>query len=47
MTDLDRCLLVRMRGHAITDELAAWVRDGLGGVILYRDNIRDQEQLQL
>ncbi|WP_433190409.1 beta-N-acetylhexosaminidase [Actinoallomurus sp. CA-150999] len=46
MTDLDRCLLVRMRGHAITDELAAWSRDGLGGVILYRDNIRDQEQLR-
>lgn len=45
----NRCLLVSMPGlreGPIQDPLRSWITEGLGGVILYSDNVRSYEQLR-
>jgi beta-N-acetylhexosaminidase len=44
-TDIDRCLMVSMPGTTISPDLAAWLERGLGGVILFGQNITGPEQL--
>jgi beta-N-acetylhexosaminidase len=42
---VDRCLLIGMAGTTPSPEFARWVRDGLGGIVLFKDNILDLDQL--
>lgn len=42
---VDRCMLVGMPGTKLPPQFRDWLADGLGGVILFRGNIADAEQL--
>lgn len=43
---VDRCLLVGMAGSTPAAEFRRWLDEGLGGVVLFRDNILDPDQLR-
>jgi beta-N-acetylhexosaminidase len=45
VTELDACLLARFPGTRPPDWLRRWLDDGLGGVLLFADNITGPEQL--
>ncbi|GAB3424554.1 glycoside hydrolase family 3 protein [Flindersiella endophytica] len=42
---VDRCLLIGMAGSSPAPEFRRWLEEGLGGIVLFRDNILDLEQL--
>lgn len=42
---VDRCLLIGMAGSTPSPEFRRWLEEGLGGIVLFRDNILDLEQL--
>src|ERR1700730_2466685 len=46
MSDLDACLLARFPGTRPPDGLRRWLDDGLGGVLLFAENITDPAQLR-
>jgi beta-glucosidase-like glycosyl hydrolase len=46
MSELDACLLARFAGTRPPDWLCRWLDDGLGGVLLFADNITDPAQLR-
>jgi len=46
MSDLDVCLLARFAGHQPPDWLRRWLDDGLGGVLLFAENIAGPDQLR-
>ncbi len=47
MSDLDACLLARFPGTRPPDGLRRWLDDGLGGVLLFAENITDPAQLRV
>jgi beta-N-acetylhexosaminidase len=44
--ELDTCMLARVPGTTPPDWLRRWLDDGLGGVLLFAENITGPEQLQ-
>lgn len=46
MTELDACLLARFPGPRVPDWLRRWLDDGLGGVLLFAENITGPGQLR-
>ena len=46
MSDLDTCLLARFPGPRVPGWLRRWLDDGLGGVLLFADNITGPGQLR-
>ncbi len=44
-SDIDRCLMVSLPGTTVGPELVGWLERGLGGVILFGQNIVDPGQL--
>jgi beta-N-acetylhexosaminidase len=42
---VDRCLLIGMAGASPAPEFRRWLEEGLGGIVLFRDNILDLDQL--
>jgi len=46
MSELDACLLARFPGIRPPDWLRRWLDDGLGGVLLFAENITDPAQLR-
>jgi beta-N-acetylhexosaminidase len=46
VSELDRCLLARFPGTRPPDWLRRWLDDGLGGVLLFADNISGPAQLR-
>lgn len=48
MADVDRCFLAGIRGRTLDPETRCWVREGLGGVILFArhfDSVEEARQL--
>lgn len=46
MGEIDRCLLVSLPGQQVDEELADWLRGGLGGVILFARNVGTPGELR-
>jgi beta-N-acetylhexosaminidase len=46
MSDLDTCLLARFPGPRVPGWLRRWLDDGLGGVLLFAENITGPGQLR-
>jgi beta-N-acetylhexosaminidase len=46
MSDLDTCLLARFPGPRVPGWLRRWLDDGLGGVLLFAENVTGPGQLR-